>query len=124
MNIEKEQGFIGKMTHKEPYSEGWEELSVEERIIYWLEANRERIGKEDRIEDFRNFLLNFDASYGKLDADSLEQLAYELRKQEHEFWTAEEKRMLWNGVFAMYNTTPGLLGLKLANNARESYRFN
>jgi hypothetical protein len=112
------------MPHKKPYSEGWENLSVEERIIHWLEANKLKIGDEERAEDFRNFLLNFDASYHKLNSESLEQLAYELREAEFEFWTPEEKRLLWEGVFAMYNTTPGLLGLKLANDAREGYKFN
>jgi len=107
-----------------PYSEGWEKLSVEQRVEYWLEENREMIGNEDRVEDFRNFLWNFDASYNRLDKNSLEQLAYDLRECEHEFWTPEEKQLLIEGVFAMYNTTPGLLGLKLLNNRNENYRNN
>ena len=108
----------------EPYSEGWEKLSVEDRIRDWLESNKPEIGDEERVEDFRNFLFNFDASYQILDVNSLEQLAFELREQEHEFWTVEEKRILKEVVFAMYNTTPALLGLKLANDAKEGYRFN
>ncbi len=112
------------MNCKKPYSEGWEKLSVEERVINWLESNRSQIGEEGRIEDFRNFLLNFDASYRKLDSASLEQLTYETRKQEHEFWTEKEKEMLLEGVFAMYNTTPELLGLKLYNDKKEGYKFN
>jgi hypothetical protein len=112
------------MKHIKPYSEGWEKLSVEERIEYWIDENREDIGEEERVEDFRNFLLNFDASYQKLDENSLEQLAYELRECEHEFWKPEEKQLLKQGVFAMYNTTPGLLGLKMFNDKREGFKFN
>jgi hypothetical protein len=107
-----------------PYSAGWEKLNVEERIEHWLEANKKRIGNKDCIEHFRNFLLNFDASYSKLDKKSLEQLAYDLRECEHERYTPEQKQLLREGVFAIYNTTPGLLGLKMANDAREGYRFN
>jgi len=112
------------MPHKKPYSEGWEDLSVEERIEHWLEANRKRIDDEEKAEYIKNFLFNFDASYRKLDSNSLEQLLFELRGPSSGFWTAEEKRLLWEGVFAMYNTTPSLLGLKMVNDAREGYKFN
>lgn len=106
-----------------PYSEGWEKLSVEERIRYWIDENKKVIGDE-RAEDFRNFLLNFDASYRRLDENSLEQLAYELRECEHEFWKPEEKELLKQGVFAIYNTTPGLLGLKMYNDKKEGFKLN
>jgi hypothetical protein len=114
------------MKHKiiKPYSEGWEKLSIEERIDNWIEENRGMIGDKNRVEDFKNFLWNFDASYNGLDKNSLEQLAYDLRECEHEFWTPEEKQLLRQGVFAMYNTTPALLELKNYNDEKEKHRYN
>ncbi|MBW2966449.1 hypothetical protein KY342_05080, partial [Candidatus Woesearchaeota archaeon] len=82
------------MNYKKPYSGGWEKLTVEQRIENWLGINQCLIG-ENRIEDFKNFLLNFSASYEALNANTLEQLAYETRDQEYEFWTDIEKELLW-----------------------------
>ncbi len=113
------------MICKKPYSDGWEKLSIEERIENWLKTNEEKLG--ERSDDFRNFLLNFDASYPRLNSDSLKQLLFDLREHEDpslEFWTQEEKGLLVDGVFVMYNTTPALLGLKLFNDKRESYKYN
>jgi len=108
-----------------PYSAGWENLSVEERIDLWIDANSSKLGK--RKDTFSNFLVNFDLSYGRLDKDSLEQLDYDLRKREnicYEFFTEDEKYLVRQAVFAIYNTTPALLELKMFNDRKERYRGN
>ena len=105
-----------------PYEEGWDVLSIDQRIQNWLEVNAS--GVQHRTEDFKNFLSNFSASHRTLDEMSLTQLEYELRKQEYEYWTEEEKQLLTDGVFSMYNTTPGLLELKMFNDQQEQYKNN
>ena len=102
-----------------PYSEGWEKLSVDDRIKLWIDANQSKLGK--RKDTFKNFLYNFSACYKSLNANSLEQLTSELKE---EYWLEGETGLVRQGVFAMYNTSPSLLELKMFNDKRERYKFN
>jgi len=96
--------------YQRPYTAGWEKLSIEERIENWLGMNKPELGA--KADDFGNFLRNFSACHDRLNAESWNQLLYDLRDRENpslEFWKKGEKGRVFEGVLAMYNVTPCLL---------------
>ncbi len=94
------------------YSPEWGKLSMEQRVDGWMALNEGFIERE-RAETFRDFLLNFSASYRAFDKKTIENLLFELRetRPQPEFWTEEEKARIFEGVLAVYNMPPECLTL-------------
>jgi len=111
------QGDENPARNIKPYSEGWEKLSIDERLKIWWQLHRDQMGNQ--AERYKTFLENFTAGY---DSPCLE--AYLNFKYDLYLYRYQHPELLLEGFYAIYNTSEeAILGTDGDTGAEPGYRL-
>lgn len=97
----------------EPFSEGWEKLSIDERLEMWWNKHKSQMGNQ--AERYKTFLENFTVGYDEACLDAYLNFKYDLKLYQY-----PHPELLLDGFFAVYATSEKMLG---TNGAEPEYKL-
>jgi len=108
--MENDKDLEGTKGHS---SDGWDNLSLDERLYIWLFDNQAKMGNQ--AERYKRFLENFTAGYDEASLEAYLNFKYDLN-----LYRYKHPDLLMDGFYAIYNTSEEGLGAK---GAEPNYRL-